>query len=235
MDYREHYRIDAIEFDYWGKDQFSPTETRRNQAVFELVSAGEGCRILDLGSGRGWFSLWAAKQGAEVTALDLSEENLRKIKELNSSVNIVYGDACDVPLTDEKFDWIVALEILEHIVDPKAAVINWLKFLKPGGKLLITVPYKEAIRYTLCVHCNGKTPVNAHLHSFDKDALIKLLNHNGYWVKEKHLFIHKLMVSLRLNNLLRFLPYKYWKFLDKLFRIFGNRYSYLALTAVPKD
>jgi 2-polyprenyl-3-methyl-5-hydroxy-6-metoxy-1,4-benzoquinol methylase len=235
MDYREHYRIDAIEFDYWGKDQFSPTETRRNQAVFERVSASPGSKVLDCGSGRGWFSLWAAGRGAEVTALDLSEENLQKIKEQNPSIQTVFGDACDIPLTDEKFDWIVALEVLEHIVDPKSAILNWLKFLKPDGKLLITVPYKETIRYTLCVHCNGKTPINAHLHSFNREALIKLLNHNGYWVKETHTFVHKLMVSLHLNNLLKFLPYKTWKFFDKLFRIFGDRYSFLALIAVPKN
>jgi len=235
MDYREHYRIDAIEFDYWGKDQFSHAETRRNQTVFELCTVNPGDRVLDAGSGRGWFSLWAARQGAEVTALDLSEENLSKIKAMNESIHTIYADACDIHASADKYDWIVALEVLEHMVDPKSAIVNWLQHLKPAGKLLITVPYREIINYSLCIHCNQKTPVNSHLHSFDKDGLIKLLNNNGYWVKQTRLFSHKLMVSLRLHTLLRIFPYRVWKFADRVCGLFGDRYAYIALTAVPKD
>lgn len=235
MNYREHYRQDALQFDYWGKDQFSATEKRRNQIVFNLCKIKDGDRVLDIGSGRGWFSLYAAEQGAEVTALDLSEDNLAKIKAINPAVHTVYGDACDVPLTAEKFDLIVALEVLEHIVDPKAAVTNWKKLLKPDGRVILTVPYKETIRFTLCIHCNQKTPVNAHLHSFDRNSLIKLLNHHGLWVKQTHLFSHKMLSHLRINNLLRWLPYKVWKALDRCFGIFGKNYSYLAVTAVLKQ
>jgi len=235
MNYREHYRIDALEFDYWGRDQVSPTETRRNQTVFDLCPSLNQLQILDIGSGRGWFSLQAAQQGAEMTALDLSEENLSKIKAINPNITTLYGDACDVPAADGKFDLIVALEILEHLVDPKTAVLNWKNLLKHNGKVLITVPYKETIRYTLCIHCNRKTPVNAHLHSFNKDDLIKLLNHNGFWVKQTNRFSHKLLSYLRINNLLKWLPYGIWKRLDRLCRIFGDNYSYLAVVAILKD
>jgi len=235
MDYREHYRKDALEFDYWGKDQFSPTEKRRNQVIFAMCAVKALDKVLDIGSGRGWFSLHAAEQGAEVTALDLSEENLAKIKELNPAINTVFGDACEVPFTDERFDLIVALEVLEHIVDPKLAAANWKSLLKPDGRLILTVPYKEIIRYTLCIHCNQKTPVNAHLHSFDADSLIKLLNHHGFWVRQTHLFSHKLLSYLRINNLLSWLPFRLWKALDKLCGIFGKNYSYLAVEAVLKQ
>jgi len=236
MDYKEHYRIDALEFDYWGADQFSPTELRRNQFVYKLCSIKEGDKVLDIGSGRGWFSLYAAKLGARVTALDLSKENLNKIKELNSSVNTVYGDACAVPVTDEQFDLIVALEVLEHIVEPHSALENWQKLLKPGAKLLVTVPYKEVIRYSLCIHCNQKTPVNAHLHSFDKKTLVKLFNKHGYWVKETVLFCHKLPNVLKINSLLRMMPYGLWRFIDTISGIIlPQKYSYIAVIATLKD
>lgn len=235
MDYKEHYRLDALEFDYWGADQFSPAETRRNQVEFELCKIKAGDRVLDIGSGRGWFSLHAAELDASATALDLSEANLQKIKAINPAINTILGDACAIPADGEKYDWIVALEVLEHLVDTKAAVANWKSLLAPGGKLLITVPYREVIRYTLCIHCNQKTPVNAHLHSFDTDSLIKLLNHHGFWVKEKRLFAHKLMAHLRITNLIKWLPYRGWKFLDKLCRLFGDKYAYLAVTASLKE
>ena len=233
MDYKEHYRIDAEQFDYWGADQYSPAGKRRKQKVFELCQPLPGERVLDIGSGNGWFSLYAAKAGADVTALDLSEANLAKIKAADERIHTLYGDACQVPSQEEKYDWIVALEVLEHIVDPKLAVQNWLPLLKPEGKLLITVPYKEALRYTLCIHCNQKTPVNAHLHSFDKETLIKLLNKHGYWVKQAHLFSHKLMEHFRLNELLSKAPYSWWRFWDRSCGILSRKYSYLAIIASP--
>lgn len=234
MNYKEHYRIDAQQFDYWGKDQFSPTETRRNQTIFDLCPIKAGDKVLDIGSGRGWFSLYAAERGAEVTALDLSEENLKRIKETNPAISVLYGDACEVPIIDMTFDWIVALEVLEHLIDPKLAVQHWKVLLKPEGKLLVTVPYKEEIRYSLCIHCNQKTPANAHLHSFDKDSLVKLFLRNGYWVKDTELFMHKLLAVLRITPFIRKLPYKYWSFLDNLFGMFSKKYSYLALIATLK-
>ncbi len=235
MDYKEHYLRDAREFDYWGSDQFSAAETRRNQTVFELSALQPGMDVLDVGSGRGWFSLHAAQSGTHVTALDLSPENLEQIKKLNPEIDTVYGDALDIPLKEKKFDLIVALEVLEHLTEPKAAVEGWKKLLKPAGKLLITVPYKESIRYTLCIHCNRKTPINAHLHSFDRDSLYKLLNHHGFWIKQNRLFSHRLMIKLHLNQLTKWLPFGFWKACDRLCRIFGDRYSFLAVTAVLQD
>jgi 2-polyprenyl-3-methyl-5-hydroxy-6-metoxy-1,4-benzoquinol methylase len=234
MNYKEHYRQDALEFDYWGADQFSPLETRRNETIFKLCPVKAGDKVLDIGSGRGWFSLYAAEKGAEVTALDLSDDNLKRIKTLNPAINTIYGDACDVPIINMNFDWIVALEVVEHLVDPKTAILNWKALLKPEGKLVITVPYKEQIRYSLCIHCNQKTPFNAHLHSFDKDTLIKLVLRGGYWVKDTELFMNKLLISLKLTNLIKKLPYSYWSFLDKFMGMFSMKYNYIALIATLK-
>lgn len=234
MDYKEHYHNDALVFDYWGADRFSPDETRRNQTIFDMCQVKPGDKILDIGSGRGWFSLYAAGIGAEVTALDLSEDNLGKIKELNPSITTIYGDACEVPITDMTFDWIVALEVLELLVEPKLAVQNWKALLKPEGKLLVTVPNKEEIRYSLCIHCNQKTPFAACLHSFDKDSLVKLFVRNGYWVKDTELFMHKLLTTLKITPLIKKLPYKYWSFFDNLSGLISRKYNYIALIATLK-
>jgi len=231
MDYKQHYQRDAREFDYWGANQFSPAETRRLQTIFELCPLQAGQRVLDIGSGRGWFARYAAESGAQVTAVDLSEDNLQKIKALDSRIETIVGDACDLPITDKLYDWIVAIEVLEHLTDPKTALQNWLKLLKPEGRLLLVVPDKEVLAYTLCIHCHQKTPVNAHLHSFDQDSLIKLLNKTGYWVKDTRLFLHKLLTHLRLVNVLSWLPYRMWRRLDRLCAIAGKRYHYLAVVA----
>ena len=167
MNYIEHYHNDALEFDYWGEDLISPAELRRNQFIYQLCPVKPHQKVLDIGSGRGWFSLHCAQIGAEVTAIDLSAENLKRIKQTDPQIRTIYGDACNLNLAGESFDLIVAMEVWEHLVDPVLAINNWKKLLPPGGTLFVTVPYKEVIRYSLCIHCNRKTPVNAHLHSWD--------------------------------------------------------------------
>lgn len=229
MDYKEHYRLDAEVFDYWGDYHFTPAETRRNQYIFNLAQIRAGEKVLDIGSGRGWFCLHAASRGAEVTALDLSEANLERIKQMDSRINTLLADAAEPDGLLEKYDLLVALEVLEHIVDPAKALEHWKNLLKPGGRLLITVPYKEQIQYSLCIHCNQKTPHNAHLHSFDKSILGALLVANGLRVIRVDLFAHKLGTHFRLDRFTRKLPYWIWRGLDRLYGLGGDKYNYLAV------
>ncbi|PKN71989.1 MAG: SAM-dependent methyltransferase [Candidatus Cloacimonetes bacterium HGW-Cloacimonetes-3] len=228
MNHKEHYRIDAEAFDYWSAHHFTAAEKRRNQFTIKLANIRAGQKVLDIGSGRGWFSLHAASLGAEVTAMDLSATNLARIKQTDNRVNTLLADATEPLQTGQKYDLLVALEVLEHIVNPAEAVANWKAILKPKGRLLITVPYKEIIRYSLCIHCNAKTPFNAHLHSFDKDALANLLKASGLRVRSLQPFSHKLLPLLRLDVISQNLPLPIWCCLDKISRITGDKYNYLA-------
>lgn len=231
MDYKEHYQQDAIVFDYFKEEDIGAAELRRNQYIFELSRIKEGQRILDIGSGRGWFSLYAASQGAVVTALDLSQENLQRIRSLDPSINTVFGDACNIPFPEHKYDLIVALEVLEHIPEPDLALKSIRQVLKPDGILLITVPYKEAIRYSLCIHCNRKTPFNAHLHSFDTCSMAAMLRRNRFRITRHKLFVHKLMNLLRITPLMAGLPLKLWQIVDQLCGLGNDKYGFLAVTA----
>jgi len=51
------------------------------------------------------------------------------------------GDLLALPFSDSTFDGIVLTEVLEHCTDPKAAVAEVFRVLKPGGLLLVTSPY----------------------------------------------------------------------------------------------
>ena len=235
MDYIQHYHNDALEFDYWGKDLITPAEIRRNQFIQHLCPIKKGQKVLDIGSGRGWFSLHCANMEAEVTAIDLSEENLNRIKNIDPRIKTIYGDACSINLPEKSFDLIVALEVLEHLVDPALAIDNWKKMLKTGGIFFVTVPYKEVIRYSLCIHCNRKTPMNAHLHSWDAPKLASMLENNGFYILRATLFAHKLLSALGLDKKLQKVPFKVWNFLDKLCGIGNDKYSYLAVKAIRQN
>jgi len=50
-------------------------------------------------------------------------------------------DLCDIPIADNFFDAILSTQVLEHIQTPDKAVKELFRVLKPGGKLLLTVPF----------------------------------------------------------------------------------------------
>ncbi len=216
MDYQEHYKIDAELFDYFADDQLGINEERRNQTIFDLCNYKGNDDILEIGSGRGWFSIRMADKNVNVTSLDLSEKNLNQIKKINPKINTVLGDANNLPFENEKFDWIVANEVLEHLENPEAAILEWKRCLKPQGKILLSVPFREKIRYSLCIYCNKKTPLNAHLHSFNEMKLAEIFKRCDMKIVKTEYYMNKFITLFRLNKYLKILPFKYWKKIDNI-------------------
>lgn len=101
-----------------------------------------GSSVLDIGCGPGFFSLLLANLGMKVTSADYSEGMLRKAKELirqNSSaaVEFVRADAQNLPFGSGTFDAVVSRNLVWNLEEPETAYSEWLRVLKPEGKLFI--------------------------------------------------------------------------------------------------
>jgi ubiquinone/menaquinone biosynthesis C-methylase UbiE len=127
----------------------------------------------------------------------------------------VVADAFHLPFKANSFDCVVAAEIIEHVPDSKEFVHSLLKVIKPGGTLIISTPYKEVIRYALCIHCNQKTPLNAHLHSFDEDTLRSLFSDEKIASFKWKAFNNKLLLFARTHVILKYLSFGLWKIVDE--------------------
>lgn len=102
----------------------------------------EGSKVLDIGCGPGFFSLLLASLGLKVTAADYSEGMLEKAKDLlnrNGYHNVEFcrADAQHLPFADASFDAVVSRNLVWNLEDPGAAYKEWLRVLKPGGKLFV--------------------------------------------------------------------------------------------------
>jgi 2-polyprenyl-6-hydroxyphenyl methylase/3-demethylubiquinone-9 3-methyltransferase len=115
---------------------------RRLEVVFGDLLPDEtlaGRRLLDVGCGTGWFSRVAKARGASVVSLDIGIELLKKVRE-KCETERVAGDACALCFPDGVFDIVLATESIEHTLDPKRALAELHRVLKPGGSLVVTVP-----------------------------------------------------------------------------------------------
>merc|ERR1712232_1138059 len=66
----------------------------------------------------------------------------------------IESDIADIPLPNNSVDVIICEQVLEHILHPVEAVREMARLLRPGGMLLITVPYGPYL-HNLPYHYNG--------------------------------------------------------------------------------
>ena len=100
----------------------------------------EGLRLLDIGCGGGLVSEPMARLGADVTGADAAEGNIRiaRLHAGQSGLKIDYRATTAEALLEagERFDVVLALEIVEHVADPQAFVTTCARLLRPGGLLV---------------------------------------------------------------------------------------------------
>jgi SAM-dependent methyltransferase len=214
-DHIAHYRIDAEQFDYF-EPQTGPdadATQRIRDGVVHAARIPTGALVLDAGSGSGW--LGRTVPHARIVSVDLGLRNLQRIRETDPAARAVCADLTRLPFRDEAFARIVASEVIEHVPDPAAFVREAARCLSRGGRLTVSTPYKERLRYSLCIHCNRPTPANAHLHSFDETRHRTIAQAAGLQDVRMTPIQNKLFIASRLSWLLRSLPYRLWRIVDR--------------------
>lgn len=116
---------------------------KRLQLVFNELSKEKlrGKKVLDAGCGTGIFSKRAYEAGSMVTSLDIGQNLLNEVKK-KCKAKLVIGSVTSLPFGDACFDVVISTEVIEHTENPKKAVSELARVLKPGGILVITTPNK---------------------------------------------------------------------------------------------
>jgi len=107
--------------------------------VIKLLKPMRGKTILELGCGRGDFSVWMAKQGAKVTAIDLGQDLIaaaRVLCKLNQvDCEFRVQNIIDLPFDSDTFDLVIGISILHHLseTDVSKALRQSRRVLKDSG------------------------------------------------------------------------------------------------------
>lgn len=106
-------------------------------AEIGAAPAGSNRQILDIGCGAGNMAHHLAHYG-HVTGMDFNPRPLVVAQE--RGLGIVNASGSEIPFPDASFDLVACLDTIEHIPDEIAVLSEVKRVLKPGGKVIITVP-----------------------------------------------------------------------------------------------
>ena len=106
-------------------------------AMVRAVAPLAGERILDVAAGTGTSSAALARSGAEVIALDFSAGMVAEGRRKHKKIEFVEGDAEKLPFPDNQFDAVSISFGLRNVNEPKVALAEMYRVLKPGGRVVV--------------------------------------------------------------------------------------------------
>ena len=144
-------------------------------------------RVLEVGAGEGVHLLFVRHAYGEYVLTDNNLEALERIRpRLPLRVSVMQQDARHLDFKDGHFDRVVATHVLEHIPDPRSALREWSRVLKPGGILSLVLPCDPGIAWRLG-RCFGPR----------KKACAAGIDYD-YWMAREHVnSIHNLIAFVR--------------------------------------
>jgi SAM-dependent methyltransferase len=167
--------------------------------------------MVDVGAGLGHFSTVGERHAAFVVPVDIAPKLVRRLRDKFPAAMV--ASATDLPFATASVDFVVSSECIEHTRDPRRAVREMLRVLRPGGVLFLTTPNllwrwsvglaellgirrfegienwlsRSALRRTI-VEGGGEIIGAAGLHIFPFQLtpllpVIRLINEHGQWLK----------------------------------------------------
>ena len=138
-----HWGRRAPHFDEdFGHSIRTPAERAAWDRILDLVLAGRGALdALDAGCGTGFLTFELAARGHRVTAVDFAPamiaEARRKAAQRAVSVRFEAADAEQLPFIPGSFDLAMSRHLLWTLPHPQAAIDEWIRVLRPGGRLVV--------------------------------------------------------------------------------------------------
>ena len=153
-----YYRSNCGGWEFYEQAARRTFEDGRIRSMIDLLHRQPAARVLDLGCGRGEIAIFAASQGAEVTAIDYSqaaidilEDACAELTELPGTIHAIKGDATTFN-DGRKYDAILAGDLVEHLAPSELDRLytNAAELLAPNGQLILhTFPNRWNYDYAM--------------------------------------------------------------------------------------
>jgi len=139
----------------------------------------EGKKVLDIGCGTGFITNMAAKNGYDVTGIDLEKEGIRIARKNmgRKKVRYMLGDFFDFKFKKGSFDSVILADVLEHVKEEGKMLREIFRVLKKDGVLIMTVP---AFHFLFGYHDREV----GHLRRYSRKKLEKQVKRAGFGIEK---------------------------------------------------
>jgi ubiquinone/menaquinone biosynthesis C-methylase UbiE len=134
--------VESFLYDYIVAPAVLGTMLPFKETVYNTIK--EDYRILDIGCGGGHLAIEIAKayqalciNGVDLSMSQLKRANLRS-KKAGLKIDFIQASALDMPFLDDSFDLVYSVDSLKHWPERLKGLMECVRIVKPGGKLLIT-------------------------------------------------------------------------------------------------
>jgi SAM-dependent methyltransferase len=155
-----------------------------------LGEARAGERVLDLGCGAGRFVAALRDAGADAVGVDIASAALERARRVapGADLRLLEHDG-SIPLAHASVDVVWCSEVLEHVADVGHTLLEARRVLRPGGRLLVTVPFHGRVQGAAIALTRFEAhfdPLGQHLRFFTRRSLAATLAAGGFepaWVR----------------------------------------------------
>ena len=196
-------------------DYFEACTAPENRFILQQLGDIRGKRLLDLGCGAGENSVYFAQKGANCVAADYSPgmvEVALKLAAANGvSIEGHTANAMALDFADNTFDIVYASNLLHHIPDPKIALKEMHRVLKPGGKACFWDPLKHNPvinvyrRMATEVRTDDEMPLDINIIKVVK-SLFSQVSYDTFWLASLWIFLRFYLIEKVDPN-----KERYWK------------------------
>ncbi|MFH1519344.1 MAG: class I SAM-dependent methyltransferase [Candidatus Omnitrophota bacterium] len=177
-----------FDIDITSKQEFkSWPHTPTYQAV-KLIRPNS--KVLDVGCSKGYMAKELNKKGCKVTGVEIDKNAARAAK--NYCVDVINADIekqDELPCPENSFDYILCLDVLEHLMRPDVILNKLKRYLSPNGEIIISIPNIARFEHRLKLlsgifdysECGALS--KGHLRFFTYKTAKVLIESSGYKIK----------------------------------------------------
>jgi len=176
------YSGSKLRNEYWDFVENTHSKVRKHQYSNEisiiLKHAPHKDKLIDIGCSRGLFLKRIDSQFKQIEGIEINPSSAKTAK---NHVNIVHNKPIEeLKLKPNSYDAAIAMNLIEHLYDPKSMLLQVRKILKKGGILFVQTPNLNSLSMKLFGNKNITIYDRFHINLFSKTTLKEIAEKCGF-------------------------------------------------------
>ena len=135
--------------------------------IHELLKLPDNGKLLDAGGGTGRVSSRLNSSAARIVLADFSLPMLRRARDRHG-LHAVRARAEQLPFADAVFDRVIAVDALHHFFDQRTAIREFVRVLKPKGRIVIEEPDRDRLIVKVLAVAEKMILMRSRIHSMNE-------------------------------------------------------------------